>query len=123
MEYKYICAIVLIQLVFCVFLVCCNHIQYSVGEEVTKEDLEAVDKSVDGQSLLKIQPINQIKAVARGLVAIVPPQLLWILNWSELEMLICGTPREMGGYACIHYERYNATCIISCKRGWLLRAN
>jgi len=63
-----------------------------VGEEVTKEDLEAVDKSVDGQSLLKIQPINQIKAVARGLVAIVPPQLLWILNWSELEMLICGTP-------------------------------
>ena len=55
-----------------------------VGEEVTREDLEAVDKSVDGQSLLKIQPINQIKAVARGLVAIVPPQLLWILNPNSL---------------------------------------
>ena len=64
-----------------------------VGEEVTRQDLEAVDKSVDGQSLLKIQPINQIKAVARGMVSIFPPQLLWLLTWSELEMLVCGTQK------------------------------
>ena len=46
MEYKYICAIVLIQLVFCVFLVCCNHIQYSDNTVFSSNELED-DKKTD----------------------------------------------------------------------------